>query len=84
MNKTRDRETKIHLLKMLFSNEITKDEFNSVCKFGLQPPILFEGMNDDVDDPSILRNKEIESLTPIYNKLGYNPVKLIFCDLSKL
>ena len=83
MDKNWDRETKIHLLKMLFSNEITKDDFKSVCKFGWPPPIIFKSDDDDKDFDS-LQNKEIESLEPIYNKLGYNPVKLIFTDLSKL
>lgn len=84
MDKNRDRETKIHLLKMLFSKEITKDDFKSVCKFGWPPPIIFESDDDDDADDDSLQNKEIESLGHIYNKLGYNPVKLIFTDLSKL
>ena len=61
-----DRQARIKILELYFNNEITNEQFNSVLKIGFPAPVTFQHEGVELTE----RQKEIESLKEIYNKLG--------------
>ena len=62
------KEMKAKLLEMLLNNEITKQQFKKVLKIGLICPIYF--VDENIEQNKTPKQKEIESLHFIYEKLG--------------
>jgi len=63
-----NKETKAKLLEMLFSGEITKEQFKKVLEIGLVCPVQFDQNN--MEPEKTPHQKEIESLKWIYKRLG--------------
>lgn len=74
------RKIKLKLLELLSNKEITKNQFKTIVKIGFPAPVFFEFEGEA--NKKTKKNIEIESLFPIYRKLGQQISGIVFVKIK--